>query len=203
MRLRQRPAEHPRRRLHHRVTGATIHDERGHLDGSGPIVGDAAILAEEGDVVIGERRCDRLHRWPEGRMTHPRDLLVGRPHILHEQRDGISAATRGQRFGEPPDVRVPCRPGFGVFMVRGVVQGNLRDFRAECRRRFEGKGSTRRMTVEGRRSASRGDQCVKVLDLARDRIGLRIPAVAATTAVIVVDRELRREAPGEVRPRPR
>ena len=56
------------------------------------------------------------------------------------------------------------------------------------------------MTVQERRAAGAVDQRLDVVDLPVDRVGQRVPALAAAAAVEAKDREMRREQLGQLRP---
>jgi hypothetical protein len=56
------------------------------------------------------------------------------------------------------------------------------------------------VAVEERRAAGAVDQRLDVVDLPVDRVGQRVPALAAAAAVIAIDREMRREQLGQLRP---
>jgi len=63
-----------------------------------------------------------------------------------------------------------------------------------------GQGPAGGVAVEERRAARAVDQRLDVVDLAVDRVGQRVPALATATAIKAVDREPRREQRGQLRP---
>jgi hypothetical protein len=54
------------------------------------------------------------------------------------------------------------------------------------------------VAVEERRAAGAVDQRLDVVDLPVDRIGQRVPALAAAAAIKAADRETWREQPGQL-----
>src|SRR6266536_4890698 len=70
-----------------------------------------------------------------------------------------------------------------VVVVGGLVQGDLADLAAESYGRPHSQGPAGRVAVEERRAAGAVDQRLDVVDLPVDRVGQRVPALAAAAPV--------------------
>jgi hypothetical protein len=83
--LRDRLAQHPRRVGHERKARVARQHERGDRDTRGQFGRHRPGLAQDGGVVVGQRRRDGFHARPERRAAHGVDPLGGRADEPQEQ----------------------------------------------------------------------------------------------------------------------
>ena len=174
-----------------RASALARHDQRGLRDRREARRRPA--VAEAGRVV-GERRRQRLQRRPERRPAGGLDALLRHFRKPHEVRERVAATAGGEQRAQFLAVGTPARGPARVDVVRHLVHGQALD-------RHAGRGGLERQ----RPAAGDPDHEARlerreVLELARERVGRRVPTLPATTAVVVDRGEpARRELPRERR----
>ena len=158
------------------------------------------VLKVQHGGVIGETKAKLSEAWPHRCAAHLRDHRRRHADVRQEgsQRRVVIAA--GEERAQAPVVvdRQRCRRG--VDAVGRFVEGDTGDVDS-ARSRLECQGGARRHAEECGRAAGLHDEGGNILDLAGDRIGMDVGAVAAAAPIVCEDRELGRQRARQGQPR--